>query len=175
MKIAVLGAQGTGKTQLARELTQHFVGRLAGEDAANVLIADAPPLMAAIYVDLAHDDPKRCDAALAEHKTYDLTLVTGLDIPCRGGQHRHSESLSREAVDARLRVTLTRGHVDYAVIYGQGPARVQTALKAISSWRGDRNEPTAVSANRRQWLCEKCSDPECEHRLFTGLLKPSKR
>jgi hypothetical protein len=175
MKIAVLGAQGSGKSQLARELTHRLCDVTAGGVAANVLIADAPALMAAIYFDLEHDDQKRCKAALTEHKIYDLTLVTGLDIPCRGGKQRLAEASRREAVDARLRLALTRGGIAYAVIYGQGPARVETALKAISSWRGDRVEPVAPGSSRRQWSCEKCSDPECEHRMFTGLLEPGNR
>lgn len=175
MKIAVLGAQGSGKTQLAHELTQRLSDMGAGEDAASVVIADTPPLMAAIYFDLEHDDQKLSDLALAQHKIFDLTLVAGLDIPCGGGKRLQVGSVSREAVDARLRITLTRGDIAYAVIYGQGPARVETALKAISSLRDDRVQAIAVGVSQRQWSCEKCSDPECEHRMFTGLLKPGNR
>ena len=29
----------------------------------------------------------------------------------------------------------------------------------------------ALNAGRTPWRCEKCSDPDCEHRMFTGLLQ----
>jgi hypothetical protein len=28
---------------------------------------------------------------------------------------------------------------------------------------------TSPEETRWKWVCDKCSDPECEHRLFTGL------
>lgn len=171
MKIAVLGARGSGKTQLADELARHLRSVTAGEDAANVVIADTPPLMAAIYSALRHDDQMLCEVALVQHEIYDLTLVTGLDVPCSGGRRQHDESDSREAVDAQLRSTLMRGKIAYAVVYGHGPARVDAALKAVASLGHQRVEPHADGASQRQWSCEKCSDPECEHRMFTGLLK----
>lgn len=175
MKIALLGAPGSGKTQLAYELTQRLRTATAGEDAVDVLITDAPPLMAAIYADLLHNDQTRYALALTEHKIYDLTLVSGLDIPGSSGRQQHDGPASREAVDARLRFALTRGKIAYAVIYGRGLARVDAALKAIASLRDDRAKPNASNPGHWQWSCEKCSDPECEHRLFTGLLKIGNR
>jgi hypothetical protein len=162
MKIAILGAQGTGKSQLAQ--------RLRSLQEVGTVITDAPPLMAAIHGGLRYRDQTLCDAALAQHERYDLTLVTGLDIACNSGQAQYEGSASRETVDARLRAMLTRAGIAYAVVYGQGPARVEAALKIISAWRGKRLEPQAAAISRRQWTCEKCSDPECEHRLFTGQL-----
>lgn len=171
MKIAVLGAQGSGKTQLADELS-HCLQLL---NDVKIIITDAPPLMAAIYDDLLHGDQMPCDLALADHKIYDLTLVCGLDIPCSSGWQHRDGSISREAVDTRLRVALTRGKIAYTVIYGQGSDRVHAALKAIASLRTGQVKPHSVDESQRQWSCEKCSDPECEHRMFTGLLRTGNR
>jgi nicotinamide riboside kinase len=136
----------------------------------NVVVADAPPLMAALYADLLHNDQTRYAFALAQHQIYDLTLVCGLDIPCSKSKQQDAGSLPREAVDARLRAVLARGGSAYAVIYGQGPARMDAAIKTISSLQSKRFDSSAKNPKRWQWACEKCSDPECEQRMFTGQL-----
>lgn len=170
MKIAVLGAPGSGKTQLVNELTQYFRANTAGDNAVKVEIADAPALMAAIYADLLHNDPTLYACALAQHQLYDLTLLSGLDIPLRTDRQTHTDAASREAVDGRLRATLTRGKITYAVVYGQGPARMDAALKAIAPLRDHSAKPNVTRSRHWQWACDKCSDPDCEHRMFTGQL-----
>jgi len=170
MKIAILGAQGSGKTQLAHDLSCRL--RLVSDLTSTV--ADNPPLMAAVYRDLLQGDPSLYACALAQHKTYDLTLLTGLDLVRAHEPEHDARSVSREAVDAQLRAVLTRGQIAYTVVYGLGPARVDAALKAIAPWRHRQaNTPAAdaATANRWQWSCEKCSDAACEHQLFTGRLK----
>ncbi|MBX9833180.1 MAG: hypothetical protein K2X78_09065, partial [Burkholderiaceae bacterium] len=67
----------------------------------------------------------------------------------------------------------------YRVVYGHGERRIENALRAIknvaigaygTSARGTfDSDSSAKSARLRAWNCEKCSDPECEHRLFTAL------
>ena len=32
------------------------------------------------------------------------------------------------------------------------------------------NAQFAINEGRTVWQCNECSDPECEHKLFTGLL-----
>lgn len=166
MNIAILGAPGTGKTQLARELAR----RLQPPEYPPGTITDAPPLMAVIRADLLHKNPVGYAAALAQHRIYDLTLLTGLDLARSADRPTPDEPLSREAVDAQLRRALTQGAIAYAVIYGQGPARVQAALRALSSRRDDRVRPGADRLRQWRSACEKCSDPACEHRLFTSQL-----
>jgi hypothetical protein len=166
VNIAILGAPGTGKTQLARELARC----LQPPEHPPGTITDAPPLMAAIHADLLHTNPAGHAAALSQHRIYDLTLLTGLDLACPAERPTPEEPLSREAVDAQLRRALTQGAIAYAVIYGQGPARVQAALQAIASRRDDRIRPGADRLRQWQSACEKCSDPACEHRLFTDRL-----
>lgn len=175
IKIAVLGAPDSGTTQLASELVQHFRATSSADGLTNLVVADAPPLMAALYADLLHNDQTRYAFALTQHQIYDLTLVCGLDTPGNRNRPHDTNSLSRETVDARLRAVLAGGKIAYAVIYGQGLARLDAALKAISRLRGDRAKSNTNSLKNWQWTCEKCSDPECEHRMFTGQLNIGQR
>jgi len=64
------------------------------------------------------------------------------------------------------------------VIYGAGPSRLANALLALGLPAPDaRAQQTREQAQfdlnrgRTPWSCEKCSDPDCEHKLFTGLLR----
>lgn len=169
MRIAILGADGTGKTRLATALVNALP---AGQ---TVLIADSTALMTAIRSDQLFGDTSLYDAALEQQRGFDLTLLTGLDLATAADgvpEHQHH---AREAMDARLRQILNEHTMPYAVVYGTGPQRTASALQAIAHRRGS---PLARSTGRqRSWqgACEKCSDPECEHRLFTGRLKIGRR
>jgi len=99
-----------------------------------------------------------------------ITLLMGLDLPCAA-----PEQARREAFDTHLRAFLADAAVRYHVVYGQGPERLENALSAINSIA---KKHYAISASEsfdakpmrlRAWDCEKCSDPECEHRLFNAL------
>lgn len=146
--IAVLGAPGTGAEALALDLQQRI----------------APPSAQIICATGPGDCP---------HAT--VTLLMGLDQPCSLEQQQ-----LREAADTRLRAALAQVGMDYRVVYGQGDRRIENALSAIkniatsayiTSARGtfDSNS-SPKTARLRAWNCEKCSDPECEHRLFKRLL-----
>ena len=173
LKIAVLGAPGTGKTQLVSELTQHLSETTANNQTASLVISDAPPLMAAIYTHLRHSDPSHHEVALAQHEIYDLTLVCGLDNLVPSARQTYDGTDSCESIDAQLREMLTRNKIAYMVIYGQGPARLNAALKAITSLRNVK--PDETGPRHWHWACEKCSDPECERRMFTSQLKIGSR
>jgi hypothetical protein len=97
--------------------------------------------------ELAPEAAASCDAA----------LLMGLDLPsCAGG----------EAEDARIRALLQSAGVPYQVVYGQGAQRLQSALQALAL--AERAEDDG-SGRAWTWVCDKCSDPACEHRLFTRL------
>ena len=49
------------------------------------------------------------------------------------------------------------------VVYGRGPERLTNALIALKQMQ------PRVAERTWTWSCDKCSDPECEHRLFTSL------
>lgn len=222
LKIAILGAESTGKTELTRQLAAHFAadglaeGRpvllvpeflrewcntqsrtprpdeqlgIATEQARRVdaspqhaiLIADTTPLMIAIYSDMLFDDQSLYDMALAHQRSYDLTLVTGLDLPWVADGLQRDGPHVREPVDALIRAALARGKIDYQVVYGTGDVRLANALRCIEAFKQVRQPATnttgssaaatgEVKQSRQTWVCERCSDPECEHRLFTSLL-----
>ncbi|MDP3619682.1 MAG: ATP-binding protein [Ramlibacter sp.] len=209
MKIALLGAESTGKTQLAHDLAGHFRAhgknvtvvsevlrtwceregrtprpeeqmpiaqeqeRLVDEAAAvsDILIADTTSLMVAIYSAMLFEDGSLYRFALARQKTYDFTLVTGLDLPWVADGLQRDGPHVREPVDALVRAALAKAGVAYRVVYGSGGQRLTNALRAIG--QADALATTlpqnARETRRWQWVCDKCSDPDCEHRLFTRL------
>ncbi|MBL0424467.1 ATP-binding protein [Ramlibacter alkalitolerans] len=211
-RIALLGAESTGKTTLAADLADHLRGRgldavavpevlrewctrtgrlprpdeqlaIAEEQEARVdaaatqadlVIADTSALMVAIYAGMLFEEGALYRFALARQRRYDATLVTGLDIAWTpDGLHR--EAASREQVDALVRDHLQRAGLPYQVVYGHGPQRLHSALQALTACgilaeaRDLREETRKAGAAGWVWLCDKCSDPACEHRLFRQL------
>lgn len=210
--IAVLGAESTGKTELARALAMRleargiaasFVGeylrewcdregrtprpdeqsaiadeqtrRIAAAAANGVAVADTTAVMTAVYSDLLFNDTSLYDAALAAQRRCSITLLTALDLPWVADGLQRDGPQVREPVDALVRAALARGGVPYAVVHGSGPERLANAWSAINSI-ADHAERTGAAGQKDaesagwNWPCEKCSDPGCEHRLFTDLL-----
>jgi nicotinamide riboside kinase len=208
VKIALLGAESTGKTQLARELAEHLRAqgktvavvsevlrtwceregrtprpeeqmsiaqeqeRLVDEAAAthDVVIGDTTALMVAIYSAMLFEDGGLYQFALSRQQSYGITLVTGLDLPWVADGLQRDGAHVREPVDALVRGALEKAGVSYRVVYGTGGERLNNALLAI----GDAPTLALPRRGREQatwtWVCDKCSDPECEHRLFTSKL-----
>jgi hypothetical protein len=80
-------------------------------------------------------------------------------------------------VDTLVRQALERADIAYHVVYGQGHQRLNNALLALGLPGEDNaarttreNAQFAINEGRTVWQCNECSDPECEHKLFTGLL-----
>lgn len=212
MKIALLGAESTGKTQLAHALARHWqqqgqavalVGetlrewcdqhgrtpraeeqdgitrlhaqRLLAAPAANWLVADTTPLMVAVYSDLLFGDLSLYRFALDHQRHYDVTLLTGLDLPWVADGLQRDGPHVREPVDAKVRAALTRAGIAHKVIYGRGEERLLNALFAIENVAAYIDSTRAIArkdVENRPWTCRECSDPDCEHRLFTGLIEP---
>ena len=209
-RIALLGAESTGKTRLAAELAAHLndlghdalhvpeylrewcerEGRtprpdeqadIAQQQAQRILqanaawvIADTTPLMTAIYSEMLFADTSLYPSALAHQRMYDLTLITGLDLPWVADGLQRDGPQVRAPVDAMVRSTLQKAAISYQVVYGQGLDRLDNAIDAINSIAADaiptcRNSPKTSENRLRNWTCEKCSDPECEHKLFSAL------
>lgn len=213
LKIALLGAESTGKTQLAADLAAHLraqgvrvavvdevlrewcarEGRTprpeeqlgiaqeqerrvdtAAKD-AEIVITDTTALMVAIYSALLFEDGSLYQFALARQRTYDLTLVTGLDLPWVADGLQRDGPHVREPVDALVRAGLGKAGVPYQVIYGSGTARLAHALDAVHGIAGSDHrirprEDRSTSAEAWNWICLKCGDANCEQRLLTGLL-----
>jgi hypothetical protein len=96
----------------------------------------------------------------------DVVLLAGLDLPSARGA---------EAQDASIRTRLQSAGVAFHVVYGTGPQRLRSALQALASagvlaaGLVQREDDGAQGRRPWTWSCEKCSDPDCEHRLFTRL------
>lgn len=211
-RIALLGAESTGKTRLANELADTLranglraaavpevlrewctrAGRaprpaeqlaIAQEQERRVdeaaagadhVIADTSALMVLVYSGMLFEDGELHRYALARQRTYDATLVMGLDLPWVADGLQRDASQPREPVDALVRSLLQRAGVAFQVVYGSGPARLQGAVTALASAgvlpAHLAARPAADEAQRAWvWVCEKCSDPTCEHRLFSKL------
>lgn len=144
---------------------------------AGWVISDTTPLMTAVYSHMLFADESLYPMALAHQAHYDMTLVTGLDLPWVADGLQRDGPHVRAPVDALLRQALERGGMSYRVVYGQGPQRVNNALLALGlpgedGQTGQLREQAqfAINQGRTVWQCNDCSDPECEHKLFSGLL-----
>jgi nicotinamide riboside kinase len=124
--------------------------------------------MTAIYSDLVFGDPSLYADAVDQHRAFGLTLVTGMDLPWQADGIQRDGVAMRTRVDQRLREVLLQNGISFATVYGCGEARSQCALQAIRYALG--KPPPDTQRGRWKWPCEKCSDPECEHRLFSALL-----
>ena len=136
---------------------------------ADIVIADTTAVMVAIYSAMLFDDGTLYRFALERLRGYDLTLLTGLDIPWVADGLQRDGPHVREPVDALVREALAKAGVSYRVVYGSGEDRVRNALAPVLELLGERPAITGDDATRWKWVCDKCSDPECEHRLFRRL------
>ena len=142
------------------------------------LLSDTTPLMTAVYSHLLFDDERLYPMALAHQALYDITLVTGLDLPWLADGLQRDGPQVRGPVDTLVRQALERSGVPYRVVYGQGPRRLNNALLALGLEGEDASAQHireqgqfAINRGRSVWQCNDCSDPTCEHKLFTRLVK----
>ncbi|MBS0446244.1 MAG: AAA family ATPase [Proteobacteria bacterium] len=135
-------------------------GRIAAAAAAHeIVVADTTALMIAVYSDQVFGDFGLYASAEADHRRADLTLLTALDLPWQADVLRDGPHV-REPVDAKVRAALTRAGCAYAVVAGEGDARVEAALAAILTALEQR--AGRVAAPRWQWHCERCGEAGCE-------------
>lgn len=151
LKISLQGACQIGKAQF-------YLALKLAQEAANLpatILMDEP---------LASDDS-------------DLTFLMGLD----------TDNHEQLAADQVIRAALSKLNTAYDVLYGSTDERVAQALRRIkerqSSSAGlmpDRPtktvKPVEASGKNKAWVwaCDKCSDPQCEHKLMTDLLAKRK-
>ena len=213
-RIAILGAESTGKSWLAQALSSviqmrgHAVctvdevlrnwceregrtpqpheqmgiaiaqARAVSQAPAGWVIADTTPIMTAVYSHMLFEDDSLYPMALEHQALYDNTLVTGLDLPWVADGLQRDGPHVRGPVDTLVRQALERAGIAYRVVYGQGHERLNNALLALGLPGEDdtarttrENAQFAINEGRTVWQCNECSDPGCEHKLFTGLLK----
>jgi hypothetical protein len=93
---------------------------------------------------------------------FDLVLLCGLE----------SMAPSPLAADQAIRSALAAAGMAYCVLYGSAPQRLAQALAAVERLQPGlplREQPAGKS-KPWVWVCDKCSDPVCEHRLLSDLL-----
>jgi nicotinamide riboside kinase len=216
LRIAIVGAESTGKTALAQALA----GRIAeltslrctwvGEhlrawcdaqgrtprqdeqagiaarqqaliDAAtsdhDVVVCDTTPLMTAVYSERIFGDRSLQDGAVALQRGYPLTLLTALDITWEPDGQRDGEHV-RLPVDTIIRRLLIGNALPWALVAGQGNARLESALDAVAPLlRRQRPAAPATGLFSRlatrdaaqstwRWTCDNCDVPDCEHLLL---------
>ena len=141
------------------------------------LLSDTTPLMTAVYSHLLFDDESLYTMALAHQALYDITLVMGLDLPWVADGLQRDGPQVRGPVDTLVRQALERSSMAYRVVYGQGPRRLNNALLALGLAGEDASAQHireqgqfAINQGRSIWQCNDCSDPACEHKLFSRLV-----
>jgi nicotinamide riboside kinase len=221
LRIAIVGAESTGKTSLAaalaprlaqdtglrvawvpetlREWCDH-VGRtpLAYEQAAilrqqherieaaaathDLVVCDTTGLMTAVYSDYVFGDRSLQARAVQLQQRMALTLLTALDLPWVADGVQRDGPQVREPVDARVRELLIQHRLPWALVSGQGPARLESAVDAVAPLlrarlagpaprtglftrlAGRNAQPAAAS----RWACDCCSEPAAERQLLRG-------
>jgi nicotinamide riboside kinase len=210
MKIAILGAECSGKTTLAKRLVAELIHQgfsacfvaealrewcdrnqrtpkaseqidiaklqiqhIQDAPAVDYLIADTTALITAIYSELIFNDTSLYPLALASQQSFDLTFVMGLDLPwVADGIQRDGVAIQSE-FDAKLRHVLQSQGIGFSVIYGSGNDRLNNAMNAIATISKGQHLPQEKATRQApwKWVCDKCSDAQCEHRTFTALLE----
>lgn len=206
MKIAILGAECSGKTTLAKRLatelthqgfsaccvdealrkwcdtqqrTPHAkeqfeiarlqIGHVHSAPACDYLIADTTALMTAIYSDVLFNDVSLYSLALEDQQQFDWVCVMGLDLPWIADGIQRDGVTMQAKVDAQLRHILQSQGIAFSVIYGTGDERLANALAAMA--KAQRLAPVTIARDTPwQWVCDTCSDAQCEHRTFSALL-----
>jgi len=168
-----MGRAPQAQEQAARAAEQtQCIEQTARWHGVELVIADTTSLVIAAYSELYFNDSSLLPAARADQQRYDLTLLMGLDLPwVADGLFRDGPAV-RDATDTVLRRELQIAGVRYQTIYGKGPQRLQQALRAIAHHLGRPllDDDPALRLGRGRWVCDSCSDPDCEHRLFSQLI-----
>jgi nicotinamide riboside kinase len=172
-------AQGrTPQVHEQRGIAQTQMERVLAHSTADLVLSDTAPLVTAVYSELLFGDDSLYGYAIAQHRHFALTLLTGLDLPWVADGFQRDGPALRMRVDQRLRAVMLQERIAFSTVYGSGDDRCRNALGAIEHTLYTRYE-TARAANanapdqaRQPWVwhCERCSDTDCEHRLFRTLV-----
>jgi hypothetical protein len=158
--------------------------------------AAAPPSSAPLRVVVLSDDPQAAQAtvatlrsAIAAHPevapgAFDLLpasnglAAVGCDICLllswdEGRSDAAGQGVTGLQAHQALRQTLLTRQQPFAVLRGTPSQQVEQALAALARRHAALMPAGAQTLGRPGWqsLCEKCDDPECEHRLLSQLLE----
>ena len=171
LRIAIVGAESTGKTALAQALALRIGARtglrstwvgehlrawcdahgrtprpdeqagIAAQQQAlidnaaathAVVVCDTTPLMTAVYSDWLFNDHSLQARAVAQQRRCHITLLTALDIDWQPDGLQRDGPQVRVPVTERVRQLLERNALPWALVTGQGEARVECALNAVA-------------------------------------------
>ncbi len=138
-----------------------------GQDAHGFISALSPALEGLLPGSAARVHWRACAGAEEARMACLCWLLVGEDPP--------SGNLSGATHERALRQSLLEKQISYQVLRGPASERISQALQSLAPWLPGLAAllpATGVSSRRPgSWQCENCSDPACEHRLFTDLLK----
>ena len=117
IRVAIIGAESTGKTTLAAELASHLASQ---------------GLQTAVYSRLIFGDHSLDELAVRQQRGMALTLLTALDLPWVADGHQRDGPQVRRPVDDLLRELLLAHRLPFAVVGGQGVSRLNQAAAALA-------------------------------------------
>ena len=164
------------QSAIADEQTRQ-IALASRQPGTHLVIADTSALTIATFSEQYFNDPSLYASVIPVQRSFAGQLLMGLDLPWVPDGLCRDSPAAREQTDALLRQTLQRAAIPYQTVYGQGEQRLRNALRALTPilqpLLGQAPIPTDTlrTEGRPGWRCEACSDPDCEHRLFTSLLK----
>jgi len=168
-RVAIVGAAGTGKSWLAEALNNALLahGHSALLSARPGESPSHPPRgLSRAAVDWWITDASMPSTVSGPGLT---TLLMGLDLPGLGPEQQHEDHLLRQA--------LSLSQTSFKIVYGLGVHRLSNALLAVglnkvntAAWQERERSQFNINRGRDAWQCNDCSDPACEHKLFTRLL-----
>ena len=156
------------------------IAAAAAQPGIDMVLCDTTPLMVAVYSDLLFDDRTLAPRVRGCQDAMDLTLLTSLDLPWVADGLQRDGPHVRGPVDARVRAQLEAWGTTWSLVSGAGPARAGCALDALrpllrerarrerASGLFSRLEGSRAGPPVPRWTCERCDDPQCEHRSALG-------
>lgn len=157
---------------LAEEQGRQVNAAVHATPPVQVVITDTTPLVIAAYSDIYFEDTSLYPAALKWQRQANLHLLMGLDVPwVPDGLFRDGPAI-RARTDEVLRHQLQTAGLPFHTVYGLGPARLQAALRIVEQVLRTplATKDPAMEGATATWSCERCSDPDCERRLFSRLI-----
>jgi nicotinamide riboside kinase len=136
------------------------------DDAASrhaIVLADTTALMTAVYSDFIFGDASLYPVARQAQAKVTSTLLTSLDLDWVADGLQRDGPHVREPVDQLIRQALHGMGLPFAVVAGQGEARLQHALDLIAHLLDAPERALRTErAPRWRWICERCDDGACE-------------
>lgn len=164
--VLILGAPRSGKTWLAQTLFDALAAKGLPVTRFGVTSTVAQTPMATAPAHWRIEEASRLPHTQDPMRT---TLLMGMDLP--------GLDTGLQLEDSLLRQSLALAATPFRVVYGTGMARLNNALLALglpgeeaSTWLERESHQYNINRGRDAWVCNACSDPGCEHQLFTGLL-----